>query len=353
MEGCDFLGRTTVYNTISSPELLKQVLPENLELGNDFLEYLQSIDRSKNTIAQYKNDLNIFWCWNLQYNKNKEFVKITKREFSRFQNHALNEWMWSPKRVRRVKSTLSSLSNYIENILDEEPEYEGYRAVIRKIESPANTAVREKTVFTKEELQSLLDHLVEEKKYMQACVLSLAMNSGRRKAELPRFKVSYFDESNVKFGSLYQTPEKVKTKGQGSKGKMLELFVFKKEFDPYLKLWLEERDKLGITSEWLFPAKINDGWDNSKQVTIETLNSWAAQFARYLNKDFYWHSLRHFFTTECIRSNLPASVIQTIVGWESADMVTLYTDLSIEETLGQYFDENGIKVVEQKSLADM
>lgn len=347
------MGRTTVYNKISSPELLKQVLPENIELSNDFLDYLQSVDKAKSTIAQYKNDLNIFWCWNLQHNKNKEFIKITKREFSKFQNHALNEWMWSPKRTRRVKSVISSMSNYIENILDEEPEFEGYRAIIRKIESPINVAVRKKTVFKKEELQKLLDHLVENEKYIQACVLSLAMNSGRRKAELPRFKVSYFDEENVKFGSLYQTPEKVKTKGYSSKGKMIELFVFKKDFDKYLNLWLEERKRLGITSEWLFPAKTNDGWDNNKQLKIETLNSWADQFSTFLGKDFYWHSLRHFFTTECIRSNLPSSVVQKIIGWDSADMVTLYTDLSIEETLGQYFDENGIKNVEQKSLTEM
>ena len=57
------------------------------------------------------------------------------------------------------------MKNYIENILDEEPEYEGYRATIRKIESPADDTVREKTIFDPEELQSLLDHLVENCEY--------------------------------------------------------------------------------------------------------------------------------------------------------------------------------------------
>lgn len=347
------MGRATVYNNITSPELLAQVNEENQYLMKEFLEYLKSIDRAKTTIYQYEQDLNIFWAWNLQNNNNKEFIKITKREFAKFQNHAINEWQWSPKRTRRVKSVISSLSNFIENILDEEPGYEGYRSVIKKIENPVNEAVREKTIFEREELQELLDKLVENEKYEQACVLSLAMSSGRRKAELPRFKTSYFSEENVMFGSLYKTPEKVTTKGRGSKGKLLYLYVFKNQFDPYLKLWMEERERLGITSEWLFPAKTPDGYNNEVAISIDTLNSWADTFTRLLGKDFYWHSLRHFFTTECAKSNLPSSVIQEIVGWDSADMVKLYDDTSTDETLGKYFNEDGIMQVEVGTLANM
>ena len=347
------MGRNTVYNNITSPELIEQISEENKYLTKEFLDYLKSVDRAKSTISQYTSDLNIFWCWNVQFNNNKDFIKITKREFAKFQNHAINEWKWSPRRTRRVKAVISSLSNFIEAILDEEPEYEGYRAVIRKIENPVNEAVREKTVFEKEELQNLLDSLVENKKYMKACMLSLAMSSGRRKAELPRFKVSYFDEENVMFGSLYQTPEKVVTKGRGSRGKLLNLYVFKNQFDPYLKLWLEERERLGIESEWLFPLKTSDGWDNDSQIKISTLDSWAESFSKYLDKPFYWHSLRHYFTTECLKSNLPSSVVQEIVGWDSADMVNLYDDTSTEETLGKYFNEGGIVQVEQKSLSDI
>lgn len=342
------LGRSTVYNNITTPELLQQVLPSNVELADDFIDYLKSIGRAETTIEQYKSDLRIFWVWNLQHNQNKEFIKITKREFARFQNHCLNEWGWSPKRIRRVKSVLSSMSNYIENILDEEPEFEGYRAVVRKIESPADDVVREKSIFTTEELQGLLDYLVEHEEYEKACMLSLAMNSGRRKAELPRFKVNYFTDENVRFGSLYKTPEKVRTKGRG-KGKYLELYVMKKPFDPYLRLWLDERQRLGIESEWLFPLKSNP----AEPLKPETLDSWAETFSRILQKPFYFHSLRHYFTSECLKNNLPASVVQEIIGWESADMVNLYDDRDADETLAKYFDENGIKQVETKNLGDI
>ena len=38
------MGRGTVYNNITSPELVEQIFQENKDLMNDFLEYLQSID---------------------------------------------------------------------------------------------------------------------------------------------------------------------------------------------------------------------------------------------------------------------------------------------------------------------
>lgn len=59
------MGRKTVYNQITSPELLSQVSEGNKELGRDFLEYLESIDRSPATIDQYRHDLDILWVWNL------------------------------------------------------------------------------------------------------------------------------------------------------------------------------------------------------------------------------------------------------------------------------------------------
>lgn len=346
------MGRTTVYNNITDEESLSQILPENKQLQSDFLEYLQSIDRSPATIAQYKSDLDIFFVYNLKNNSNKKFVNITKRDFIRFQNHALNEWQWSPKRIRRVKSVISSLSNYIEDILDEEEGYEGYKTVIKKIESPVNDTVREKTIFEPEEIQELLDVLVSEGKYMRACVVSLAINSGRRKAELPRFKASWFTDDNVIFGSIYKTPETVQTKGRGSRGKMLTLYTFKKDFDPYLKLWMDERKRLGIESDWLFPRKV-EGEYIDEPITTDALDGWTESFSKILGKPFYFHSLRHFYTTQALKSSLPSNVVQELVGWSSADMVNLYDDSSAEDMFAKYFDKNGIKQVEQKTLSDI
>ena len=187
---------------------------------------------------------------------------------------------------------------------------------------------------------------------MKACFISLAVNSGRRKAELPRFKASWFCDDNVIFGSLYKTPELVKTKGRGSRGKALTLYTFKKEFDPYLSLWLEERNRLGITSDWLFPRKIGNQYLD-EPVTIEAIDGWCDEFSEVVHKPFYMHSLRHYWTTQALKSSLPSNVVQELCGWSSADMVSLYDDSTAEDMFAKYFDENGIKQVEQKSLSDL
>lgn len=344
-------GRSTVYNEITSPEKMKQVNSDNLELEKDFLEYLSSVDRAKSTIYQYQQNLHVFWCWNLDYNKNKFFVDLKKREFSKFQNHAMNEWGWSPKRVRTVKATISSLSNFIENILDDE--YEGYKPIVRKIESPADEAVRAKTVFSLNDLQLLLDDLIEKGEFMKACALSLTMNNGRRKAEIPRFKVSYFDKENlICEGALYKTPEKITTKGRGTRGKLLDVYTLAKPFQPYLDLWLEERKRLKIKSDWLFPLYENGKW-RDRPMRVTTLDSWASSFSVFMKKPFYWHSLRHFFTTRLAESNLPDNVIQDIVGWDSAEMLRVYVDSPKEAKFDKYFDANGIKDVKKTSLTEL
>lgn len=345
------VGRTTIYNGITSEEKLQQVHPENLQLEDDFLEYLSSIDRSKGTIKQYKANLHIFWCWNLEFNKNKFFVDLTKREIAKFQSHALNVWSWSPKRIRTVKATISSLSNYIENILDDE--YEGYKPIVRKIESPADETVRTKTIFQMEDLQSLLDTLVEKEEYMKACILALAMCSGKRKAELTRFKASYFNKENlICDGALYKTPEKMQTKGRGQRGKLLDVYTLAKPFQPYLDLWLNERNKLGVTTDWLFP-KYADGKYVDNHIEISLLDSLARTFSNLLGKSFYWHSIRHYYTTQLSESGLPDSVIQDIQGWASSDMVRIYVDTDSEKQFEKYFGSEGIKEVERKGLSDI
>lgn len=181
--------RKTVYNNICTPEKLDMVNPENIQLGNDFLEYLTSIDRSKTTVEAYKADLNIIWILILELCSNKFFIELSKRDIVKVQNYCLNTLGWSPSRMRRVKSTMSSLSNYVENMLDDE--FEGYRPIVRKIENPPASVVREKTVLENEQLEDLLNHLVEKGKYDKACMLALAMHNGRRKSELPRMKTTF------------------------------------------------------------------------------------------------------------------------------------------------------------------
>ena len=341
------MGRKTKQNHITTPELIAQINPENARLVKDYLTYLRSMNRSDTTIEAYKSDLDIFFVWVLLNANNKFFIDITKRDLVSYQNWLINENENSPARVRRLKAVISSLSNYIENILDDE--YPNYRSIVKKIENPVNTPVRAKTVLDESDCNNLLNKLVEKKEYQKACMFALAMASGRRKSELVRFKVSYFDESNIVYGSLYRTPEKVKSKGRGKQGKLLHFYVLVKQFKPYFDLWMQERERLGIQSEWLFP----DPDDTTQHLSAQTLNSWAKTFSAILGVDFYWHSMRHYFATALAKAGIPDDVIQGIVGWESADMCKVYKDIDVSDEIGKYFKDGEIVQNQSNGLGDL
>ena len=333
------MGRTTTYNNIVSEDLWNRVNEENKILLKDFIDYKRSSDKSPNTLYQYESIIKLFFVWNLQNNNNKFFVDMKKREFIRFFNYMVTELRASPNRIITVRATLSSLSNYIEDILDEE--YEDFRNIVSKIETVAKEPIRKKTILTKEQIDICLNKLVEDGKYQIACFFALAIASGARKAELLRFKCDYFKDENIVFGCMYKTPEEIKTKGRGSRGKMLYKYIFVKQFKPYFDLWMKYREENNIESEWLFVINRESGYE---QAEVHNADNWADVINRYMGSDvFYFHCCRHYWCTELKKQNLPDDVIKELQGWQSVEMCSIYSDLSIEDTLGNYFDENGVK----------
>lgn len=339
------LPRNTKMTRITSPEKLAQVNKENVRLKEEFLSYLRSLRRSQGTIDGYESDLNIFFVYLLDNMGNKPFHKVTKRDIISFQNWLVNNNENSPARVRRLKSAISSLSNYIENVLDDDPDFKDYRSIVRKIENPPLVPVREKTVWSDEELERLLDVLTERGEYEKACYVALAMYGGRRKAELCRFKVSDFtDDKVVCNGALYKSSP-ILTKGN----KYLECYTLKKKFDPYLRRWMEYREENGIESEWLFPK---DG-DPRQAVEISTVNSWANTFSRITGRDWYAHSLRHFFVSALARAGIPDGVVVEIMGWSSSEMRSIYDDNPKDDRIAMFFKDGDIDTSNVKSIDSM
>ena len=342
------MGRKTEQHTVVTPELWLQVLKENKDLLDEFLDYCRGKDMSPASIKGYKNDIEICWVWNLQNNDNKFYIDFTKRDILKYQNWLINTQNLSSNRVRRLKAALSSMSNYIESMLDDI--HENYRNIVNKVPAPVKQEVRDKTVLTDEQVDQLLTYLVDKGKYQQACAVALAVSSGSRKSELLRFKVSYFTEENIKYGALYKTPEKIKTKGRSSKGKMIYRYVLVKTFKPYFDLWMKQREELGIVGDELFWNKRNGVWNTGD---VSLLNSWAITFSSILGLDYYWHSTRHKFCTDLCQANIPADVIKDIIGWQDTKMVSLYNDSEVDEEISKYFNSDGIKQIEKKSLGDL
>jgi len=339
------MSRKTVYNNITSEELYNQVSKENKQLVSDCLEWCRAEDKSMETLRVYTSDLRIFFVWNLKNNNNKFFADVDKKDIMKYQNYLMGTLGHSPARIRSLKSALSTLSNYIEVMEDDQ--YPKFRNIINKIKPPANIKIREKTVLSEDQIKLVLDTLVAEDKLDMACCFALAAASGARKSELLRFKVSHFTKENIIFGSLYKTPEKIKTKGRGKLGKPLNKYVIVNEFQQYFDLWIEKRNKF-YTGEEIF---VN--LETKKPVQISTLNSWAKYITKILNTSFYFHSLRHFFCSKLKQNDIPDELIKEIIGWENLEMISVYNDNNVSDDFVKYFNESGIIKKEKKDLSDL
>ena len=80
---------------------------------------------------------------------------------------------------------------------------------------------------------------------------------------------------------------------------------------------------------------------------------YTAKIHNRRNKTFYFHSLRHAYTTYLLEQNLPENLVQTIQGWTSSDMLRIYDDRSGDSQLEKYFGADGIKKVESTTLEDL
>lgn len=340
------MGRKTRQNRIVSQELIDQVNPQNMQLMKEFLRYMKSVQRSPNTVEAYENDLKIFMVWCLQNAGNKFFIDLKIRDFVNFQAYLQEDNENSPARIRRIKATVSSFSNVIELLYSDE--YPTFRNLIKKVESPVNTPVREKTVMTDEQIDALLRHFSDRGEHEKACCFALAAYSGRRKSELFRYKVSDFADDHIVFGTLYRS-DPIQTKGRGKNGKMLTCYTLAAPFKPYFDAWMQQRAERGIESQWLFP----DPTDPSRARGADSMNSWVRQASNILGIDVYAHSFRHRACTRLAEAGLPDDVIKSLFGWQSIDLVSVYKDIDPITDLAKYFQDGEIVAQKSVSVSDL
>ncbi len=325
------MARKTYRKIVVTPELLEQVNKENLKLMARFLK--EKNTRSSNlTVEGYRSDLNIFWCWNLQNNDNKFFIDIKKIEFADFFSYVVEELHWGSSRFSRLRSCLSSFSQFIEKFFDSE--YSGFRNVILKtIENMPKVAQREKTVLTDDQVDNLLNYLsVTIDEPQQALWVALGIASGARFSELLRFETSNIDEDNTSFNGIFiETLKPIVTKGRGKSGKLLKKYIIKDIFLKYYNPWLIEREKImkenGKEHNFIF-IKLN-----GDPAVSGTVRSWIGKMTRFLGTDLYAHALRHRACTALARYKLPQNLIKELMGWSGLEMVNLYTDLEAKDTV--------------------
>lgn len=326
------MGRSTVYNKNITSEW-DQVQDNNKRFVTEYLLYLKSQDRSPQTLHQYEEWLKVFFCWNYSKNSDKLFTNLKKRDFIYYFGWC-RELGMSANRIASLKSVLSSLSNEIELLYEDE--YPNFRNQVRSLEPIHISTVREKTVLSIEQIKNILEKLVELQEFQLACYIALACASGARKAELIQMKVSDFTKDREVFDGYMYCTSQVRSKGRGKKGKIIKKYVIKELFEPFLNLWLEERQKKGIELDCLFVSM------KEKQpvpATISTANTFALNISKICGVDFYAHSARHFFCTYLRSLNLPDEIIVQIFSWADSSLLSVYDDTPGEEKMKEFFKE--------------
>lgn len=276
--------------------------------------------------------MKVFFCWNYNENEDKFFIDLKKRDFVRYLGY-LRGLGLSSNRVASLKSAISSLANCIE-VLDEDL-YPNFRNLIKSLEPVHKEPVREKTVLTDEQVKECLDKLLAQNQCQIACALALSFASGMRKAELTRMKVEFFDDAHLILnGKMYKTGI-IKTKGHGSSGKQIPKYVLRDKFQPYFDAWMKQREERGIESPWLF-VTASEG--KFIQATVSQMNTYAEKIGALMNVPFYFHCMRHLWTTNMQKEGISDSAIAEIQSWNSLEMVKRYSDIPTEEHWAQFFN---------------
>ncbi len=321
--------KTKRLSPITDEEYL-MVRESNRELVEDFLMYCESIDRTETTITGYKSDLRIWMVWFKDNLDNKDFIKIEKRDVVKFQNWCIKQGM-SPARIRGLRSAASSLSNYIRSILD----VKDFQNIINDIPAPTLSPVRDKTILSEDQIEKLLDDLVEQKRYQQACFVAILAASGMRKSEVVQCDVSWFVGDNKKiYEGMFVSPE-IRTKGKGKLGKRLSKYIIQDIAEKYIDMWMEEREILGIENEALFVRKRDGEWG---RIQGSTVDSWMDLFSRLTGEICYAHAFRHYAGTWLKRNGVSIDVIRDFFGHNDSATTEIYIDIDASENLAGMLD---------------
>lgn len=336
--------RETYRKVITSQELIEQINPDNIKLMERYLKNFAT-KRSPKSVISYRSNLNIFFTYILVYQDNDFFIDLKKYQLLDFFDYCCSELKWGSARYAQMHSTLSSFSTWIENILDEQ--YPTFRNLLPKIEKMPKETVREKSIFSKEELDKLMRWLGDQNRVQEQCLLATMMASGARVAELCRFKTTMIDENHTAFEGLFlETTEKMQVKGRGTKGKSINRYLIKDLFMPYYKKYLPIRkeimDKNNKVHDFLFVR--GDG----EPAQVSTIRSWMDKWDNVLDKHLYPHSIRHFWTTYLLGIGVEKELVQELQQWSSDSLVSLYNDATVKDREWKSLEKLRIALEQEK-----
>lgn len=308
---------------IVTDEMWDNVLDEHRELVDEFLGSNSFRPKSH---KQYRSNLRQFFYWVHKSMNDKPLYKITKRDFLRYIRYLRDRGM-SSSGMQLKKSTVSSLCNYIENVVaDDDDRYEKFRNFTRGLPSIPRTQTYDKIPVSEEEYKLMMNTLESDKNYLGMAWLATAYNVGARKSELIQIKTSSALQE-VPDGKSYVRSNLIYAKGKGE-GKQVRYFLNLESLE-YMKLWLEKR---GYEHEYVFTTTYGG---EIKQMS----ESWADYFCTEVLTDIVGrrinvHLFKSTLVTRLLESGMkPEIVSKKFAMHESMETTSIYDLRDFEEEL--------------------
>ncbi|HDL50406.1 MAG TPA: site-specific tyrosine recombinase XerD [Firmicutes bacterium] len=277
--------------------------------------YFLEVEReySKNTISAYKNDLRSF----KEFLNGKDPLMVTKRDIFEFLMK-LSKRRLKPTTLRRKISSVRSFYAFLlkEGKIENDPTVD--------ISLPKKDK-RLPEVLSLEEIEKILNAIPENsfRGKRDRAIVELLYSCGLRVSELTGLRVKDIDMKN---GFL-------KCFGKGSKERIVP---FGERAKDVLKKYLEEREKKGITSEYLFVSR--KGERILRQFINAILNKYAKK-AR-IRKKVHPHMLRHSFATHLLERGADLRSVQELLGHVDISTTQIYTHLTKERLREVYLSSH-------------
>jgi integrase len=268
--------------------MFSQIRKEHRDLVHEYLD-INKGTLSPKSLKQYKSGLYQFYFWVHEVLNDKPIEKISKRDFLRYISYLQNRGM-SSSGIAFKKAAVSSLNNYIENIVsDDDPIYKSFRNFTRGLPSIPKNKVYNKVKISYEEYQLMMDTLREDENYLGMAWTATAFNAGARRAEIPQFKTEILSYP-IPEGQSYIMSHIIRLKGKSVDGKR-EAYMVNTDALEYMKLWVEKR---GYDHEYIFTTKYNG--------EIKPMSeSWADDFCANVLTDILGRRINpHLFKASCV-----------------------------------------------------
>jgi integrase/recombinase XerD len=279
--------------------------------GNFFQYLLVEKGNSKETIEDYKEDLQLFF---LAFPSKKTTADLLSSDITDYMRIEASKGLSASTILRRLSSSRSFYSFLIgEGLIDIElPHYEGPKL-----------GKRLPVILSEEEVNHLLEapNLKKASGVRDRAMLEVMYASGLRVSEL----------TSLRFSSVNFLDGIITIYGKGNKQRSVPISSFALG---YLKNYIEgpRKKNPGVRSPFIFLNK--EGKPLSRIYFFNCVKRYAKQVG--IERNISPHTLRHCFATHLLDNGAELRAVQEMLGHSKIATTQIYTEVSSKRILSAY-----------------